>query len=124
MSLSIETFTGGIFDTNCFFLPESGILIDAPQESADWLAGGGRKVKHLLLTHGHIDHTWDTARIQREHGCEVICHAETVAPLTEKDFFKKFGFAWEIELARADTVIDEGPDQVLGGLAFDVFLVP
>ncbi len=24
--MQIESFTGGIFDTNCFFLPESGIL--------------------------------------------------------------------------------------------------
>jgi hypothetical protein len=39
----IETFTGGIFDTNCFFLPEHGILIDAPQDSAAWLAGRNKR---------------------------------------------------------------------------------
>ena len=59
--MQIDTFTGGIFDTNCFFLPEYGILIDAPQGAASWLADHGHSVKNLLLTHGHIDHVWDAA---------------------------------------------------------------
>ena len=41
--MNFTTFTGGIFDTNCFFLPESGILIDAPQETAAWLRQAGHR---------------------------------------------------------------------------------
>ncbi|MEA3188656.1 MAG: hypothetical protein QOD99_2486, partial [Chthoniobacter sp.] len=54
--MDIDTFTGGVFDTNCFFLPERGILVDAPQEAAAWLTRTGRRVELLLITHGHIDH--------------------------------------------------------------------
>jgi hydroxyacylglutathione hydrolase len=64
--MRIDTFTGGVFDTNCFLLPEHGILIDAPQDAATWLAGTGNKIGLLLLTHGHIDHVLDAARIKRE----------------------------------------------------------
>ena len=35
--MQLDTFTGGIFDTNCFYLRDAGILIDAPQGAADWL---------------------------------------------------------------------------------------
>ncbi len=122
--MEIDTFTGGIFDTNCFFLPASGILIDAPQDSAGWLAARGQRVKTLLLTHGHIDHVWDAARIQREHGCQVAFHREGAAMLSEPDFFKKFGFMWEIEPVAADYFIDETASQIVEGVDFQVLLVP
>ena len=122
--MEIDTFTGGIFDTNCFFLPASGILIDAPQDAAGWLAGRGLRVKTLLLTHGHIDHVWDAARIQREHGCQVAFHRDGAAMLSEPDFFKKFGFMWEIEPVVADYFIDESASQIVEGVDFQVLHVP
>jgi len=105
--MSIKTYTGGIFDTNCFFIEEHGILIDAPQTSADWLQEEGLKVKTLLLTHGHVDHVLDAARIKREHGCKLGCHQATVQMLTDPDFFKRFGFAFEVEPVGADLIIGE-----------------
>ena len=122
--MEIDTFTGGIFDTNCFFLPASGILIDAPQDAAGWLAGRGLRVKTLLLTHGHIDHVWDAARIQREHDCRVAFHRDGAAMLSEPDFFKKFGFMWEIEPVVADYFIDESASQIVEGVDFQVLHVP
>lgn len=124
--MHIETFTGGIFDTNCFFLPEAGILIDAPQEVAGWLAAHDYRVRLLLLTHGHIDHTWDAAQIFREHGCRVACHPDTVPLVTERDFFKQFGLGWEIDPLPADalTLLDETPNERLEGIDFQLLLVP
>lgn len=122
--MEIETFTGGLFDTNCFFLPASGILVDAPQDAAEWLAGRGFKVEVLLLTHGHIDHVWDAARIQKEHACRVGYHLDSEAMITERDFFKKFGFGWEIEPIHADWRIDEADSLIVQDLDLQVLLVP
>jgi hydroxyacylglutathione hydrolase len=122
--MEIDVFTGGIFDTNCFFLPASGILIDAPQDTAEWLAGRGHAVKTLLITHGHIDHVWEAARIQREHSCRVGYHSDTVPMVTEPDFFLRFGFNWEIEPVVADFLIDEAPSLVMEGVDFQVLHVP
>jgi glyoxylase-like metal-dependent hydrolase (beta-lactamase superfamily II) len=122
--MQIDTFTGGVFDTNCFFLPGPGILIDAPQDAADWLQARGHRVELLLLTHGHIDHVWDAARIQREHGCRVGYHAETHPMVTERDFFRALGFGWEIEPVSAGFLIDEAPSLELQGIDFQVLLVP
>jgi glyoxylase-like metal-dependent hydrolase (beta-lactamase superfamily II) len=122
--MRVSMFTGGIFDTNCYFLEEHGILVDAPQDAAAWLVREGKKVRLLLLTHGHIDHVWDAARIQREHHCQVACHADCKPMITERDYFKKFGFHWEIEPVRPDLLLDETPAQVLGGVDWQILLVP
>jgi hydroxyacylglutathione hydrolase len=122
--MELDVFTGGIFDTNCFFLLKAGILIDAPQEAAEWLARQGHVVKTLLLTHGHIDHVWDAARIQREHGCRVGCHPDTVPLVTEPDFFKRFGFNWEIEPVKPDFFTSEAEPLTVEGVEFQVFDVP
>lgn len=124
--MNLDSFTGGIFDTNCFFLSDHGILIDAPQEAAAWLASRNYKVRLLLLTHGHIDHTWDAAQIQREHGCEVVCHPDTVPLVTERDFFKRLGLGWEITPLPTESLrlIDETSSCELGGVPFQVLHVP
>ncbi|HEY3901017.1 MAG TPA: MBL fold metallo-hydrolase [Chthoniobacter sp.] len=122
--MQIDSFTGGIFDTNCFYLGDSGILIDAPQDAAEWLQEKGYKVSTLLLTHGHIDHVWDAARIQQEHGCRVGYHADTEPMVTERDFFKDFGFGWEIEPITPGFHIEECASTPIEGRDFQVLLVP
>lgn len=124
--MQIKTFTGGIFDTNCFLIENGGqsILIDAPQDCADWIENEQAKVGLLLLTHGHIDHVVDAARIKREHGCKVGYHRDGIQMLTEPGFFRRLGFGWEIEPVTADLLIDETPSQNFGGIDFQVLLVP
>ncbi|MEP6668185.1 MAG: MBL fold metallo-hydrolase [Chthoniobacter sp.] len=122
--MQLDSFTGGIFDTNSFYLLNSGILIDAPQGAADWLQEKGYRISTLLLTHGHIDHVWDAARIQKEQGCRVGYHADTEQMVTERDFFKSFGYMWEIEPIAPGFHIDEADSVVIEGQEFQVLLVP
>lgn len=124
--MDIDTYTGGLFDTNCFlFRGEAGtILVDAPQGSAQWLEQTGRKVDHLLITHGHIDHVADAAAIKAAHGCRVGYHRDSVEMLTDPGFFRRLGFGWEIAPVEADELIDETDSLVIDGLDFKVLLVP
>lgn len=122
--MQLDSYTGGIFDTNCFYLRGAGILIDAPQGVADWLTENNYRVSTLLLTHGHIDHVWDAARVQKEHQCRVGYHAETEPMVTERDFFKNFGFGWEIEPITPGFHIAESATEIVEGVDFQVLLVP
>jgi len=122
--MPLDHFTGGIFETNCFFVRENGILIDAPQGVADWLKERGFAVATVLLTHGHIDHVWDAARVQREHGCQVGYHVDTEPMVTERNFFKDYGFAWEIEPISPGFHIEECASKLIEGCDFQVLLVP
>jgi glyoxylase-like metal-dependent hydrolase (beta-lactamase superfamily II) len=122
--MRIRTYTGGIYDTNSYFIEAHGVLIDAPQGAAAWLEAEGKKVALLLLTHGHIDHVWDAAQVQREHGCQVGYHRDGVPMLTQPDFFKQFGFGWDIAPVRADMLLDETSSHNLGGIDFQILHVP
>ena len=46
--------------------------------------------------------------------------------VTDRDFFKGYGFGWEVEPlpAAALTVLEETNSQVLGGIDFQILLVP
>ncbi|MEP7078196.1 MAG: MBL fold metallo-hydrolase [Chthoniobacterales bacterium] len=121
-----ETFCGGIFETNCYLVHGSDgpILFDAPDGACAWLELRHLAPKLLLLTHGHFDHIPDVAKIKRRFGCEVGCHPATVPMISERDFFRRYGFALEIEPAEPDFLIEATPARAFGGLDFEVLEVP
>ena len=124
MTLQVDTFTGGLFDTNCFFLSAAGLLIDAPEGTADWLRREGCSVRALLLTHGHIDHVWDAAQIQKEHGCRVFYHPDTWQMVSDPSFFKRLGLAWEVAPIDAGSEIGALDSWEINGLEFQILEVP
>ena len=124
--LSYTTFCGGIFETNCYLLdaPGGSILFDAPDGTCDWLVSQGATPALLLLTHGHFDHVPDVAKIKRRFGCQIGCHAETAPMISDRDFFRSFGFELEIEPVQPDFLIEETPARDFLGLEMEVLEVP
>ncbi|CAN5637119.1 MBL fold metallo-hydrolase [soil metagenome] len=124
--MNYETFCGGIFETNCYLVqaPEGAILFDAPDGACEWLERRGVTPKLLLLTHGHFDHVPDLAKIKRQFGCDIGCHAETVPMISDPEFFRSYGFALEIEPVQPDFLIEETPRRTFAGAEFQVLDVP
>jgi hydroxyacylglutathione hydrolase len=124
--MNYETFCGGIFETNCYLLraPQGAVLFDAPEGAADWVASQNVDLKLLLLTHGHIDHIADVARMKQRFECQVGCHAATVPMISDPSFFRNFGFALEVEPAEPDFTIEETAWRDFFGLSFEIFDVP
>ncbi len=124
--LQIQTFNGGIFETNGYLIqaPGGGLLVDAPTGTLDWLERQGHRPALLLVTHGHVDHVDDAAKIVRAYGCQVACHRDSVPLLTDPEFFHRYGFSLEIEPVTPDLILDESPHQDLLGLPFRILLVP
>jgi hydroxyacylglutathione hydrolase len=122
----MRSYTGGIFETNCFLLgcPEGNILFDAPQECLAWLQAEKLRVDLLLLTHGHFDHVADAAAIQREFGCKVGIHADGAEMLSDPQFFKRAGFALEIEPLTPDLVLEETESRAFLGREFRLLDTP
>lgn len=118
-----KTFTGGVLDTNCFLheSPRGRILFDAPQGADE--AHAHTKIDLLLLTHGHFDHVADAAAIIKRHGCQVGFHPDTTPMVSDRNFFRRWGFELEVEPFTADLLIEEGPLELLG-TPMDVFHVP
>ncbi len=122
--MDIDVFTGGLFDTNCYFLRGPGILVDAPEGTAAWLEGKGYRVRTLLLTHGHIDHTWDAARVHRAHGCRVGGHPETAPMVEDSEYYLRLGFNWEVEPVKMDLTLVETDSTMVEALEFRVLELP
>lgn len=122
--LNFETFTGGLFETNGFFLeaPEGNILIDAPHGAAEHFAH--RDIHLLLLTHGHFDHIVDAAKIIRRTGCRCAIHADSLPLVNSPDAVARYGFSLEIDPIQPDWILEEGPGRNFLGLVFDVLHVP
>jgi hydroxyacylglutathione hydrolase len=124
--LQIQTFIGGIFDTNAYLIMGKGgnILFDAPTGSAEWVRDLGAKLDLLLITHGHVDHIDDAAKIKQIFGCQVAYHRDSLPLITDPDFFKRFGFYFEADPVTPDFLVQETPELDLCGLKFRVLLVP
>jgi hydroxyacylglutathione hydrolase len=123
--MEYQTFTGGIFETNAYALeaPEGWMLFDAPEGACDWLVQQGIELRLLLLTHGHIDHIQDVAKIKRRFGCPVGVHPESAPMISEPDFFRDFGFQLEVEtiarkFLRLELEVLEVPGHCPGSLCF------
>jgi hydroxyacylglutathione hydrolase len=124
--MNYKQFCGGIFETNCYLLKttQGGILFDAPEGSCEWVRSLGVDPKLLLLTHGHVDHVHDVARIKRQFGCSIGCHPLTAPMISDREFFRSFGFELEIEPVKPDFLIEETPSREFLGAQFQVFEVP
>ena len=121
-----ERFCGGIFETNCYLLKasEGWILFDAPDGACDWIRSLAVDPKLLLLTHGHIDHVQDVAKIKGQFRCPIGCHPLTAPMISEREFFRSFGFELQIEPAQPDFSIEETLTRNFLGTEFQVLEVP
>src|SRR5260370_16428801 len=124
--MTYEAFCGGVFETNCYLIaaPEGWILFDAPQGACEWLEARKGETKLLLLTHGHIDPIQDVAKIKRRFNCQIGCHPLTAPMISDREFFRNFGFELEVEPATPDFFVQETPAQNFLGAEFQVLEVP
>lgn len=124
--IAYKEFTGGIFETNCYAFPapEGWILFDAPDGACDWLERENITPSLLLLTHGHIDHILDVAKIKQRFGCPIGVHPESAPMVSERSFFRDLGFQFESETAEPDLLIEATPARNFLGMTFEVLEVP
>ncbi len=122
--IRFEQFTGGPLDTNAFLVaaPAGNLLIDAPQGADAHFADV--PVHTLLLTHGHFDHVADAEAIRSRHDCRVICHADTVPMITDREFFRRWGFGLEVEPVADSVIVGASDASEFGGMTFCVLEVP
>ncbi len=122
--MKIETFTGGVAATNAYYLHEGRLLIDAPEGAAEHAREHDWKIETLLLTHGHFDHIWDAAAIQKTFGCPVLVHADDERLLTEEGIWRKHGFPIDLPPVRASRFVRDGEELEFGPWRFRALHAP
>ncbi|MCZ4558271.1 MBL fold metallo-hydrolase [Rhodococcus maanshanensis] len=80
----VTGFPAGAFQTNCYILAQDGasecIVVDPGQNAAEplfeFLAQSSLTPTAVLLTHGHLDHTWSVEPVCEKFGIPAYIHPE------------------------------------------------
>ncbi|GAB90294.1 MBL fold metallo-hydrolase [Gordonia rhizosphera] len=133
----ITGFAAGMFQTNCYLLAsEAGseaVIIDPGQDAAprvrELLAEHDLTPVAVLLTHGHLDHTWNAAELCDEYSIPAYVHGADRPMLADPG--RGLGAALgpligSLTFHEPEKVIefDDGEPVELAGIRFSVDLAP
>ncbi|MGI8603054.1 MAG: MBL fold metallo-hydrolase [Verrucomicrobiales bacterium] len=127
MELSFEVFTGGFCQTNAYLLKFDGrhVLVDAPDDAAEWLTTQNVNLDALLLTHQHFDHVMDAAKIKAEQRCPVYAWSPPSPELWLNRLFSSLsGWSLEVRDYEVDHLLDGLTSVALPGINFELLHVP
>jgi len=71
--MSIKVQPMGPYQTNCYIVTKDGkdIIIDPGVDATSWVKANVTNPVAILNTHGHFDHVWSNAELQRELGVKL-----------------------------------------------------
>jgi len=127
----VEVFEAGPVATNGYLIADrpGGVaaVVDAPQGVAARMIAQAREwqtpIRFILNTHGHWDHIWDNAALQRLSGAKLGIHRDS-APLLAIQQARYFGLAETMEASRPDFFLAEGAAVELGTLRWEILDCP
>lgn len=133
----ITGFAAGMFQTNCYILAaEAGaeaVIVDPGQDAAprvrELLAEHDLTPVAVLLTHGHLDHTWNAAELCDEFSIPAYIHPDDRPMLADPGMGlgRALGdMIGSLEFREPEKVIDfvDGEDVDVAGIRISVDLAP
>ncbi|HEX79180.1 MAG TPA: MBL fold metallo-hydrolase [Dehalococcoidia bacterium] len=126
----IKRLEVGPFAANCYIVGDraggKGMIID-PGDEADKISGMARKleldIKHIVLTHGHIDHVGALANVKEATGAAIAVHHDDEATLKDRTLSILLGIPYHT-LPAIDRLLEDGDVISVGGLSFTVIHTP
>lgn len=133
----ITGFAAGMFQTNCYLVASSAgseaIIVDPGQDAApqvrELLAEHSLTPVAVVLTHGHLDHTWNAAELCDEFSIPAYIHPADRPMLADPAVGLGRGLGpmlGSMTFREPEKVIDfvDGEDVELAGLTLSVELAP
>ncbi|MDX1530128.1 MAG: MBL fold metallo-hydrolase [Rhodothermales bacterium] len=131
--MTVKPFTVSPFAENCYVCHQQGeaVLIDpgtATEEERravlDYLTRNSLTVRHLLLTHAHIDHVLGCAYFTRQFGMRWRLHPAEL-PLYEAVELQAQLFGVEVgRLPEPELTLEEGTAVAFGGARWETLHTP
>lgn len=131
--MTVKPFVVSPFAENCYVCHDAGeaVLVDPGTATEaerrtvlDYITRNGLAVRHLLLTHAHIDHIFGCAFFAREFGMRWKLH-EADLPLLDNAELQARMFGVELERPPApETSLEEGGAIRFGRAAWQVLHTP
>lgn len=131
IDLNIEKYPCGPVSTNCFLVYDDsgeGVIIDAPMNSfeliSNFLLNNKIKIKLILLTHSHWDHTADAAKLKRLTGADILVHKNDEYRLKNMNENTLIPLPFNLESIKADGFVEDGDILNFGDIFFKVLHTP
>ena len=131
--MTVQSFTFNSFMTNCYVCHDGGeaVLIDPScatsreqQQVVDYIEDNDLQIRHLLLTHGHIDHIFGCAFFSERYGQRFQMHAADRAFLQQAPQQAQ-AFGVRIDAPPVpDTFLEEGDTIAFGDVTLDILHTP
>lgn len=131
--MQVETFTFSPFMTNCYLCHDQGeaVLVDAScdteaecQEVLSVIDDQGLEVRHLLLTHAHVDHILGCHFFEEHFGQQFQAH-EAAVPFIKRAEEQAAAFGVRLEPPSVPTtLLAEGDTLSFGGVTLSVLHTP
>jgi len=131
--MQVESFTFNPFMTNCYLCHDQGeaILVDAScdaaAECAEVMESVDEKdldVRHLLLTHAHVDHIFGCRYFEEQFGQRFSAHEDAV-PFIERADEQATAFGVEVDPPSVPTtLLSEGDTVSFGDVTLEVLHTP
>jgi glyoxylase-like metal-dependent hydrolase (beta-lactamase superfamily II) len=110
----LKTLAVGPFAANCYILATEpaaeGVIID-PGDQANVILQNvsalGLSIKHIILTHGHIDHVGALKDTKEATGADIVIHTED-APTLSKDLVNRMLGLTYPKPPPPDRLLDDG----------------
>jgi glyoxylase-like metal-dependent hydrolase (beta-lactamase superfamily II) len=96
-----------VVDPGCFTKSEVEEILLAVS-NARW------KVRHIVNTHGHLDHIAGNTALKEATGASIIAHANDAAMLTNRDLNGSAVFGFQIQSPPADRLVSDGEKIIFG----------
>ena len=131
--MQVEPFTFNPFMTNCFLCHDRGeaVLIDAScdteaecAEVMSVIEEHGLDLRHLLLTHAHVDHIFGCRFFEEQFGQRFKAH-EAAVPFIERADEQATAFGVEVEPPSVPTtLLAEGDTISFGDVTLEILHTP
>ena len=122
----INMFTGGMAETNAYFLKlgQGWLAIDAPEGTAEAIVEYDMTISALVLTHGHWDHIWDAAEIAKKFNCPVYYHQDDELLCTNPKIMRNFGLPVDLQPVTATKFLAQDDTLTLSPYTFKILHIP
>ncbi len=106
MEIKIEPM--GEYQTNCYIVHVDGkdIIIDPGMGAVAWVKENVTNPVAILNTHGHFDHVWSNAQLQKELGVKLYTPQEDVMLLRESNWMPGLPPSTPDILVESDAIVD------------------
>ena len=88
MNMTIKVQPMGVYQTNCYIVTTEGkdFIIDPGVDALPWIKENVTNPIAILNTHGHFDHVWSNAAVQKEFGIKLYTPKADVVMLTDSSW--------------------------------------